>query len=1027
MDTLKILQINVNHDIRAQDAVLALAARENVDVILISEPYTRNLVPPIQAPGWTIFWKERTAALVRHGITGTEDNIPHPDAVCIKILGHRIVGVYAPPNGDLHGMLQDISNLLDTTPLPSVIAGDFNGSTHLIAGAQTNPRGRLLEEFILNNELNLLNNGTPTWTRNFQNRILSATLDYTLCTSDVTPLGWRVLREDSLSDHHYILFSLETREPNTKRSNFFKLDLETLNNVLKELVIDVIEADSSTAEIDSYIENLQTLLQQAAAQATTIEVLPSMIKWWTPDLQKWKKLLTRIGYRLQRTRDEITCICLQVLRKTVRRVYKAAIKKAKEDSWRKFCSDTKLWGKPYIAMKKKTFGCQPHSSSLPPVLGPDGLAFASPEETAAFLVAEKFPDDPDPEELLRLPLAGSEGPPDVITKEEVAEIIRSTNNKKAPGPDGISNKVLKAFNLHHEEVLAALFNTCLRQQYFPSAWKTGKVVLIPKPGKDASTADGYRPITLLSTMGKAYENTIKRRLDSFMDAYNSLHPKQYGFRRGRSTEEALNDAIDKIKEMRKAKKITAVISLDIKGAFDHARWPVILQRCAALGMPWFLVATLRSYFTNRSVQLAGTSRILQRGCPQGSVLGPVLWNIAFDDILRIFAEDDSLSSPRIQCFADDTLMIIPAADSVELDINTAVATSSVIIFLERCGLQLNVRKTEAIIIDDRARKVKGPDPCDSVLIGETRVATQQSLLYLGVVVDERLNWIPHLQYILGKAEKFLPVFTAISHNVYGYSSWARRIMYQATVGSLLRYCSSVFFHQLKRKVIATRLRRLERTMALNIGRLYKRTSLDAARVIANVPPLDITIQHRSIVWLCQHGRLPLPSVLVAAIERNATHHTQQHSPIRGLKELLNDRTLRVWQERWETAEHGAWTRTLIPSVTNRAPLRLDLDFWLSQALSGKGCFGSFLCNEVKLQPTAACNSCGYSLESPEHVLVECRAFADIRPADVSTVRDLQVDNVVHLNFMRTAVRRLWDLEQSRQRPSAFAIAPRRQS
>lgn len=251
--------------------------------------------------------------------------------------------------------------------------------------------------------------------------------------------------------------------------------------------------------------------------------------------------------------------------------------------------------------------------------------------------------------------------------------------RKALGPDRININTLKILNKKYPSILDDLFSACYRECYFPRAWKTGNVVLIPKLGKDASRTEGCRPITLLSALGKVYERLIKNRLEAFIEQHGQLCDRQFGSRKGRSCEEALNHAVDAIRRTHQAKKITTVLSLDIKGAFDHARWILIKKKCIKLGVPWFLVRSIISFFTDRFVTLGGILCTIDHECPQGSALGPLLWLIFFEDIMYVLEADSEtkFEMTLVQCFVDDTLMVLGSNTADEFQAGTHAATTAV--------------------------------------------------------------------------------------------------------------------------------------------------------------------------------------------------------------------------------------------------------------------------------------------------------------------------------------------------------------
>lgn len=259
--------------------------------------------------------------------------------------------------------------------------------------------------------------------------------------------------------------------------------------------------------------------------------------------------------------------------------------------------------------------------------------------------------------------------------------------------------------------------------------------MIPKPGKDPSKPEGYRPVTLLPTLGKVLERIIKNDLERFLDDNNLIHNNEFGFRHARSTEDALYTAISRIKHLQLSNQLVAVISLDIRGAFDHARWVDIISACQQLGIPWYIIALLRSYFRARVVTLASESITINRGCPQGSVLGPTLWNLVFNDVLSVLT--DTFSSTL--GYADDTLLLVAANSQEELSQRTNEATSKIVAFLRSRSLELNVNKTDVIVLDKRPYTTRADHPVNFILVDNTPIPPARSLPYLGVMIDDKTS------------------------------------------------------------------------------------------------------------------------------------------------------------------------------------------------------------------------------------------------------------------------------------------------
>jgi hypothetical protein len=104
------------------------------------------------------------------------------------------------------------------------------------------------------------------------------------------------------------------------------------------------------------------------------------------------------------------------------------------------------------------------------------------------------------------------GEPKLTDPEEVQEAIRGLKVSKAPGPNGIPNRVLKHLPRRAVSLLVLIFNAILLTHHFPTAWKHARVISILKPGKDPALPSSYRPISLLDTIGKLFEKLLLARI-----------------------------------------------------------------------------------------------------------------------------------------------------------------------------------------------------------------------------------------------------------------------------------------------------------------------------------------------------------------------------------------------------------------------------------------------------------------------------------------------------------------------------------
>ncbi|GFS91775.1 probable RNA-directed DNA polymerase from transposon X-element [Trichonephila clavipes] len=235
---------------------------------------------------------------------------------------------------------------------------------------------------------------------------------------------------------------------------------------------------------------------------------------------------------------------------------------------------------------------------------------------------------------------------------EIISYIKKSSSKKAPGKDGISNRMTKNFSLKAILILTILINKILTLNYFPKAWKEAIIFPILKPGKNKKIPSSYRPISLLSTLSKITESIILTRLKEFLYTNNIINPNQYGFTNKLSTLHPLLNLTEAISEGFQSKKSTGAVFLDIQKAFDRVWLTGLTYKLINYNIPPPLVFLLHSYNSNRSYQVRvkdtlSTSKFINCGVAQGSLLGPLLFNLYINDI-------PEYSLTKLNMYADDT-------------------------------------------------------------------------------------------------------------------------------------------------------------------------------------------------------------------------------------------------------------------------------------------------------------------------------------------------------------------------------------
>ena len=164
---------------------------------------------------------------------------------------------------------------------------------------------------------------------------------------------------------------------------------------------------------------------------------------------------------------------------------------------------------------------------------------------------------------------------ELFTLEELKRVGGRLKANTAPGIDELSNEILKEVIGVYPEILLEVFNSCLREGRFFADWKKQRLVLMRKGNKLLGDASSYRPICLLDTIGKFLVEMILQKLQSHIVRENGPSENQFGFRKGRSTVDAIQEVVDIANKARsgtgKLKGFCALISIDIRNAFNTAR------------------------------------------------------------------------------------------------------------------------------------------------------------------------------------------------------------------------------------------------------------------------------------------------------------------------------------------------------------------------------------------------------------------------------------------------------------------------
>lgn len=286
----------------------------------------------------------------------------------------------------------------------------------------------------------------------------------------------------------------------------------------------------------------------------------------------------------------------------------------------------------------------------------------------------------------------------------------------------------------------------MRLLYFPKIWKNSKIIPIKKPNKPDNCPLSYRPISLLSSLSKILEKVIKEKLTEFIDAENILPAQQFGFRKEHNTVQPLTRIRKLVNSNFNSGKSTGMILLDIKSAFDSVWHDGLIYKMIRFNFPVELIKIIQSFLSERSFKVYIGSKTSSQtevpaGCPQGSCLSPILYNIFTADFPVL---DDCITS----IFADDTAIL--SSKILAIDVLSSLQTALTVVhsYFMKWKIQINTQKTQAIYFSRRRKNCFLPQ--QSITFNNSVILWADKVKYLGVILDPKFKFKDHIPYIINK-------------------------------------------------------------------------------------------------------------------------------------------------------------------------------------------------------------------------------------------------------------------------------------
>jgi ribonuclease HI len=773
----------------------------------------------IKIKGYNIERKDRVSSVPGHGglviaikeglSYSVVDTPVHSEIITITFkvnnVFYSLVNVYISPTSNrVINQLQEIIDSVKTTH--TIIVGDFNAHSHSWGGDKTDLRGRQVEVFVENNDLCVINDGSPTY-QHYNGT--TTPIDLTITSPNISvSTSWQVLSDSMGSDHFPILITLNNSisilEPlHIERYVIKKADWATFRSSASETFQQISVEHKSEEEL--YADLKQAIITAAnlaiPVHKPNTNQRHKSVPYWSVKCKR--AVATRAAAAANARRLKTTAACIEHRRQ--RALCQRTIRAEKQLSWQTYCDSLTNTSKlSSVWRMAKSMKGDSKPTSLPSLRVNNVLYETSKEK--ADLFANKFSQISTIRNhtpafkhhsrykafTWRKEAEKAQNTPHILDSpmelHELQSAITQAKRGSAPGQDSISYEMLKQLPKSSLNKILHLFNSLWSKGTLISEWKHSIIIPIKKTGASPHSVDSYRPIALTAALCKIMERIVNNRLIWYLEKNNLLNSVQAGFRSNRSTIDQLlrlhTDASNGIK----AKKNTMAIFLDFSKAFDLMWHEGLLYKLRQKGITGNTYNWIKNFLQDRSLQVrVGASlsdiKYTNIGTPQGSVLSPLLFLIFVSDF-----PENAQALIQTSLFADDSSIWKIGGSLKHLQKTLQNQLDVIAKWCDEWGFIINAKKTVSITFTHKRNS-----PTASLFtVNNLPIAHEKSCRFLGMLFDSRLSWSQHIAYIIDRTKPRINLLRSLAGQSWGCGKQAMLTVYRTLIRSVLDYGSELF-------------------------------------------------------------------------------------------------------------------------------------------------------------------------------------------------------------------------------------------
>ena len=848
-ESISVLQLNMNKAYNAGIDLLGKINKQKSFLALLQEPYCyKGTLAAI--PGRADFIPSTRTGSPRVAIFADKRlklrEITHlctrDLAAGVCAIGNKqtlIVSAYLDINLNIRNeALIKILEYRQEKRLGLIIGMDSNAHSTLW-GHSNNSRGSILTELISEYGLLIRNIGKDF---TYDCQLGKSVIDLTLtCNLGAGIVDWRVSRALNFSDHNTITFSITTellKLPPTRpwaKADWalFEKELEDLNWTAGDHLCE--------KKLNQWVDKLTRDLNKALNKACPLKPACTINKnnpWFTPQLKQLRK---EVGAAYTRNKDNCTETNKEIYKNRLKR-YKRLLLKTKKDHHAKYVDSIKTEEEMSHFVKgilKQKTAAKPST-----LRKPDGTYTNSPEEALLELASTHFPSHkpipPCAYNKNKIPISEIRNSFCTwISADKIKEVLQKFKSKKAAGPDGLKPIIFSHLPDKYFEMLEIIYKGMIHTAFTPTKWREAKVIFIPKPGKtNYEIAKDFRPISLTNHMLKGLEKLIVKNVDQTLETM-PISEHQQGFRRCRSTETAISNTVNYIEKFNKRNEHCLAVFLDIAAAFDtidpnHIRNSLLQKECDKHMVEWYY-----QYITERHLTLESDEYEIKTcvsvGFPQGGVCSAKFWIIAFDPAIEIINENGIFG----QGFADDCAAMIGGDDLNTMVIKMNTTLNKLVTWGATCGLKFNPSKTVLLHFKNNTKR-RQTSP--NIKMNDQIILPSKHTRYLGVEIDDELNWRHHISSKIEKCRNLMAIISANVRHNFGPKPKLVRWAYTGVVRPKLLYACQAWANKVTAKQIKC-MKRLDRQTTTAMAPIRRSTPQASMEIMFDITPIELLIEH----------------------------------------------------------------------------------------------------------------------------------------------------------------------------------------